>query len=109
MVADERVLGQGEFVKVLLELTEKKHPPLSLSERIKKMEQIILKRSDTEGMTATALAGRSKAGILPKIRADLARQLVHELGISCAGIARHPGISTAMVSKIVTDQASCRS
>lgn len=109
VLTDERVLGQGEFVKVLLEQMEKKRPHLSLSERIEKMEQIISKRCDTEGITAEALVSGSRAGILPKIRAGLARQLVHELGISYAEIARHLGISTARVSRIIADQACYRS
>jgi putative transposase len=109
VLTDERILGQGEFVKVLLEQTEKKRPYLPLSERIEKMEQIISKRCEAGGITTEALATGSKAGILPKIRSDLARQLVYELGISYAEIARHLGISTARVSRIITERASCRS
>jgi putative transposase len=109
VLTDDRVLGQGEFVRILLEQKEKKRPHLSLSERISKMEQIISKRCDAEGITTEALVSGSRAGTIPKIRADLAKQLVQELGISYAEIARHLGISTARVSKIITDVASYRS
>lgn len=108
-LTDERILGQGEFVKALLEQTEKNRPHLSLSERIEKMEQIISTRCDSAGLTAEALASGSRAGTIPKIRSHLARQLVRELGISYAEIARHLGISTARVSKIIADQARYRS
>jgi putative transposase len=104
VLTDERVLGHGDFVRVLLEQAEKKRPHLPLSERIQKMEQIISERCDTEGITTDALASGSRAGTIPKIRSDLATRLVHELGISYAEIARNLGISTARVSKIIADR-----
>lgn len=102
VLTDERVLGTGEFVKRLLEQAEKKERNyLSLAERIEKMERIMNERCEAEGITRQALAGGSKAGILSKIRADLTRQFVHDLGISHAEIARRLGISTPRVSKII--------
>lgn len=79
-----------------------------MTERIEKMEQIIAERCAAAGMTLGALSGGSKSGSLPKIRADLARRLVHDLGISYAEIARRLGISTSRVSKIVSVDGNLR-
>ena len=108
VLTDERVLGTGEFVKGLLEQAEKKRDYLSLPERITRMEQIIAERCATAGITIEALVGGSRAGILPKIRGALARQLVHDLGISYAEIARRLGVSAPRVSKIISVDSKLR-
>jgi putative transposase len=106
VVTDERILGTGAFVKKLIEKAEEKRTYLSRSERIEKMEQLINERCRERGIRIEALTGGSKAGMIPKLRSELAVLLVNELGISYAEIARRLGISTPRVSKIITEMKS---
>jgi CRP-like cAMP-binding protein len=106
VATDERILGAGDFVEKLIEKVEEKRIYLSRSERIEKMEQLINERCREAGIGIEALTGGSKAGVIPKLRSELAVLLVNELGISYAEIARRLGISTPRVSKIITEMKS---
>ena len=106
VATDERILGAGDFVKKLIEKAKENRTYLSRSERIEKMEQFINERCRERGIRVEALTGGSKAGMIPKLRSDLAVLLVNELGISYAEIARRLGISTPRVSKIIAETKS---
>ena len=70
------------------------------------MERLINERCREAGIRVEALTGGSKAGMIPKLRSELAVLLVNELGIPYAEIARRLGISTPRVSKIITGMKS---
>lgn len=106
VATDERILGAGDFVKKLIEKAKENRTYLSRSERIERMEQFIKGRCSEAGIRVEALTGGSKAGMIPKLRSDLAVLLVNELGISYAEIARRLGISTPRVSKIIAETKS---
>jgi putative transposase len=101
VATDERILGTGAFVKKLIKKAKENRTYLSRSERIEKMEQFINERCKERGIRIEALTGGSKAGMIPRLRSELAVLLVNELGISYAEIARRLGISTPRVSKII--------
>jgi hypothetical protein len=70
------------------------------------MEQLIKGRCSEAGVRIEALTGGSKAGMIPKLRSELAVLLVNELGIPYAEIARRLGVSTPRVSKIIAGTKS---
>jgi len=102
LLTDERILGAGEFVRKVLEKAGGKREFLSPLERIERMELIIEERCRMEGISVEALAGGSRAGAISRIRSELACQFVTELGVCYAEIARHLGVSTPRVSKIIS-------
>jgi putative transposase len=101
VLTDERVLGTGEFVKRLVEEATCEKQQLSPSERIEKTQEIIRARCAAEDITFEALTSRSRSGALPKMRSELALQLVKELGLSYVEIGRHLGITRSGVCRMV--------
>ena len=57
-------------------------------QRIERMVQTIASRCLHEGISLEALTAGSKAGSIPRVRSDLARQVFDELGLSYAEIGR---------------------
>jgi hypothetical protein len=54
-----------------------------------------------QGASLEELQRGGRRGPLSAVRAELARQLVGRLGLSLAQAARHLGVSTAAISKIL--------
>jgi putative transposase len=101
--ADDRILGTGAFVKGLLEeADERRRHCLSIIERVQTMKRIITERCEAEGIELGAVRGGSRAGPIPRLRSELASRLAGELGISYAEIARHLGVSTCAVTRMLS-------
>jgi hypothetical protein len=62
---------------------------------------VIAKVCKRAGASVEELMSGGRRGPLSAIRADLARELVAGLGLSLAQAARHLGVSTAAISKIL--------
>jgi putative transposase len=108
-LTDERILGTGEFVRQLIEKADRlRNPHLSLPQRIERMAQTIAARCRHEGISLEALTAGSKAGSIPKVRSDLARQVFDELGLSYAEIGRALGVSTSGVSRMMAKRSKSR-
>jgi putative transposase len=108
-LTDERILGTGEFVRQVIEKSDGlRHPHLSLPQRIERMGQMIASRCRHEGISLEALTMGSKAGTIPKVRSDLARQVFDELGLSYAEIGRALGVSTSGVSRMMAKRSKSR-
>jgi putative transposase len=100
--SDERVLGGGEFVDRLLadaeEKVKRQLPPRELARRVRKViEETCAKGGTSQEML---LAGGRRRHV-SAVRAELARILVEEVGISMAECARQIGVTTVGVAQVL--------
>ena len=100
--SDERVLGSGEFVdRVLAEAEEnikRQLPPRALARRVRK----VIEGACTRGkISQEVLLSGSRRQRISAVRAELARTLVDEVGISMAECARQLGVTTCGVAQIL--------
>jgi REP element-mobilizing transposase RayT len=100
VLTDERVLGAGDFVEnILKEADERLNYQLTAKKRRQKMQEIIEKICEEKGINIKELHMGSRRGSIPQVRADIAYQLINELGIPLAEIARQLGVSTSAITK----------
>ena len=100
--SDERILGSGDFVsKVIEQAAAQVKYQLPKIELGKKIDIEIRKHCRAAGVTTTTLQGGSRRPPLPKLRREIALELVCEYGLSLAETARHLGISTSGVAQII--------
>ena len=104
---DQRILGAGEFVERMLRESEGSlgYRPSAL-ERSKRVEGIIREHCQKGEVGVKELRMGSRRGEIPRVRSEIAEQLVRELGIPLAEVARLLGISTSAVSKIMRRRGS---
>lgn len=103
VLADERVLGTGEFVeRFLKEKVEQKN--LTQLERQHRMDEILHDYCSRTNTTLNEICGGSRVRHLSRIRSEIAHVLHKELGISYAEIARQFGISGVAVLKMMRRQ-----
>jgi REP element-mobilizing transposase RayT len=102
---DERVLGSGEFVDRLLTDAEEKIkrqlPPRELAARVR---EIIEKASAKGNISREVLLSGSRRHHISALRAELARVLVEEVGISMAECARQIGVTTSGIAQVLRRQ-----
>jgi len=102
MAGDPRILGSGDFVEGLLrDAEERQVAALRRPPTPQETEAVIGRICKREGASVEELKRGGRRGPLSAIRGDLARQLVAGLGLSLAQAARHLGVSTAAISKIL--------
>ena len=102
MAADPRILGSGGFVEQVLQEGRPRLPAEAQRRRsAREAAEAIHGACKQAGCTPEELGAGSRRGRLPRIRATLARHLVTKLGLSLAETARHLGVSTSAISKIV--------
>lgn len=101
-MGDERVLGSGKFVKNLLNEAERKtrlqFTTLELIEKAKSAMDVYCRQHDIE---MDLIRSGSRAGQVPKHRAELAIKLVTQMGLSMAETGRQLGLSTSGVAQIL--------
>lgn len=99
---DERILGQDQFVeRILAEADKKITNQLSINERITEARRRIFASCEKAGVSVEALRGGSRRGRLPRIRVQLAKELVNNLGLTLAETARQLGVTTSAISRIL--------
>ena len=98
---DDRILGRGDFVSQILSEAElaKKYRLANL-DRANAADEYVENYCQEAGISRQALSGGSRARNISKLRHALARQLVEEMGLSYAEIARLLGVSTSAISKL---------
>lgn len=102
MAGDPRILGSGDFVEGLLrEAEERQVAALRRGPTPQETEAVIARICKREGASVEELKRGGRRGTLSAVRADLARELVAGLGLSLAQAARHLGVSTTAISKIL--------
>jgi putative transposase len=102
LMGDPRILGDGEFVAQLLRDAEA-HQAAALRRSMTPDEVgAAIRRTCTRHRVAVEeLQTGGRRGRLSTIRAEIARGLVITHGVSLAQTARHLGVSTTAVSKIL--------
>ena len=105
MAGDPRILGSGEFVDGLLREAEARQiTVLRRAAPPRDIEAVIARTCKRERASMEELTRGGRRGSLSAVRAALARHLVGRLGLSLAQAARHLGVSTAAISKILRKQ-----
>jgi REP element-mobilizing transposase RayT len=100
--SDERILGSGEFVEeVLGEVGEAQKEMMPMRMRRADARELLERRCAEKGLSVDALQAGSRFREYSSLRRELARQLVIEMGLSHADVARMLGISRAGVSMLV--------
>jgi len=101
-LSDERILGSGDFVKrVIREADERVKSQLSGEGRREKVESIISEACKKEGINIKEIESGSRRRHVSQLRTYIAHRLVEDYGIPLAEVARHVGVSTSAVSKIL--------
>jgi len=99
---DQRILGSGDFVeRVLSESAEPLRYRFNPVERRKRIETILKEECQKGKIELEELRMGSRRGEIPRVRSDIAQQLIKELEISLAEVARLLGVSTSAISKIL--------
>lgn len=102
MAGDPRILGSGGFVDQLLRQTAAERAAAFQRPATPQAIDAVIRKACTQGgASCEELVLGGRRGQLSAIRAALARHLVTRLGLSLAHAARHLGVSTAAISKIL--------
>lgn len=100
VIADERVLGDGEFVaKVLEEAEERVRHQLTPERRVHEAMKLVEAVCKERDVSREELSSGSRRGAVARVRALLAGRLVRELGIPQAEAARLLGVTTPAIAK----------
>jgi putative transposase len=99
---DQRILGTGDFVeRVLKESEQSLRHRFSPVVRSKRVETILKEESQKGKIELEELQMGSRRGEIPRVRSEIARRLIKELGMTLAEVARLLGVSTSAISKIM--------
>ena len=99
---DERILGGGDFVNLILkEAEEKTQSQLKLRRSGKTLNRIIEEECKKERISPNELKGGGRRRMVSALRATIAKRGLDELGLSMAEIARHVGVTTSSIAKAV--------
>ncbi|MCF8383637.1 MAG: transposase [Chlorobium sp.] len=101
-LGDARILGDGDFVKTMLdEAEESRKELLCVYEMERKAEDEMEKKCEQQGVSKDLLQKGSRQAAVSKLREELAALMVDELGLTQAATARLLGISTSGVAGIL--------
>ena len=101
-LSDERILGSGDFVeRIMREAEARTQRQRAAKGRGRKVERLIADACKKHKVSLTELRSGSRRGKLSEVRAEVARKLVEDYGITLAEVARQVGVSTSAVSKSV--------
>jgi len=102
MAADPRILGSGDFVEGLLrDAEERLRASFRRTPTRREIATVIAQRCRRARISVEELQRGGRRGSLSMVRAELARHLITDLGLSLAQAARHLGVSTPAISKII--------
>lgn len=103
LLADERILGRGEFVeRMLQEADERLRYPRVRDQRLQEAKASILEACQRERISPEELRMGSRRRRISELRSRLAVRLVGRFGLSLADVARHLGVSTSGISKALS-------
>ena len=104
---DERILGSGEFVERILKETDARMMRQQGLKNIKRQaERVVVEGCKKLGVSVTELRSGARRGVTAQVRAEIARRLVEDYGLTLAEVARQVGISTSGVSKLLSRSLS---
>ncbi len=108
--SDERILGSGEFVKQLIEQSDKtRKEQFSILERLQQAALLVANVCKKEKVSVTALKSGSRRQNVSKARSQLAKQLVEECGLSLTETGRQLGVSPSAVARSLGRQDNIKS
>jgi REP element-mobilizing transposase RayT len=100
--ADDRILGDSEFVESVINEAENKlkyqFPP---DEHDKDVEELIKKICKDQNIRVEELIGGSRLKIVSQTRRIIALKLVKKYGVPSAEVARKLGVTTSAISKLL--------
>jgi chromosomal replication initiation ATPase DnaA len=100
VIADERVLGDGEFVaRVIEEAEERIKHQLPSERRVHEAMKLVEAVCNDKEVSPKELRSGSRRGPVAQARALLAGRLVRELGIPQAEAAQLLGVTTPAIAK----------
>jgi REP element-mobilizing transposase RayT len=101
-LADERILGPGDFVERIIEEAEKDfRRSLKNNLSVNGIETLILKTCKASGIHIDELRSGGRRKEVSRIRSKLTMDLVQHHGISLAETARHMGVSTSAIGNLL--------
>jgi len=99
---DPRILGSGDFASALLRQADPQRAAvLRRAPTPQEIERMIAERCRGASLSPRELRQGGRRGPVSLLRASIARELVTEQGLSLARVARHLGVSTSAVSKML--------
>ena len=99
---DERILGSGDFVHAVLKETEERHlRQLKLKRSGKTIQKIIDEECRKAGVSPVEVMKGVRRRVVSRLRADIAARGRTELGLSSAEMARHLGVASSSISRMV--------
>lgn len=100
--ADERILGNGDFVQEILKEAEEKYPrQLKLRKSGLSIDEIIRQECKKRKISPEELKRGSRRRRASGGRAAIACRSSKELGLSGAEIARHLGVNTSSINRAI--------
>ncbi|MBW1671549.1 MAG: hypothetical protein JRJ40_09150, partial [Deltaproteobacteria bacterium] len=103
LLADQRILGSGDFVERILADADERLKYQLRGNRIREnMVEFIDKVCEKKGINPKELRMGSRRGCISQVRLEIAYQLVQDYGIPLAEVARQLGVSTSAISKAIT-------
>jgi hypothetical protein len=99
---DARILGGEDFIeKILREADKGLKRQLQSRGKKDRIDELIERVCQKEGIESEELRNGGKRKKVCRVRARIAYQLNHEMGIPLAEIARHVGVCTSAVAKAI--------
>jgi hypothetical protein len=99
---DGRILGGENFVAQILKEADKRlKRQLHAGGRKDRIDEVIERLCKKEGIESEELRNGGKRKKVSQVRARIAYQLNHEMGVPLAEIARHVGVCTSAVAKAI--------
>jgi hypothetical protein len=103
---DERILGSGDFVHAVIKETEEKQlRQIKLRRKGLTLDRIIEQEVKKSRISIQELKTGSRRKAASETRAKIAARAVTDIGASCAEIARHLGVCTSSISRVVAKGA----
>jgi putative transposase len=101
-MSDERILGSGEFVKQLVQESDKiRKAQFAGQERKNNAMSYIQKHCEQEKISVAALQSGSRRKEISRVRKQLAQKLTEEWGYSLVETGRYLGVSPSAISKLL--------
>ena len=99
---DERILGSGNFVQAILkEAEEKERRQMKIRRVGLTLSRLIEEELEKSNVSLQELKKSSRRKVVSGTRAKIARRGIEELGLSCAELARHLGVCTSSISRVI--------
>jgi len=102
-MSDDRILGSGEFVEqIIKEAQARVRYQFSVKENPGKIDEIISSECKKQKVSVKEIKAGGRRRAASRTRALIALELVKTYGLPLAEVARHLGVTTSAVSRIIS-------